>query len=114
MTGVIYYSCNGCFQLKLQADGNVVVYPNDHPTNPTSPMWATGGQNWGGIKTCLNLDGSFVVYNAQGDAIRSLGVFGPNSYAKIQNDGQFVIINAAGTIVFSSNITGSCPTTLGN
>ena len=48
-------SPNGRFELKMQQDGNVVLY------DTTKPIWATNTQHDGAERLAMQDDGNFVV-----------------------------------------------------
>lgn len=53
-------SPNKNFKLVMQSDGNLVVYQ----TIDQKPLWASGTMNSGAIVARMQLDGNFVLYNA--------------------------------------------------
>jgi hypothetical protein len=58
------YSCNGQFELRMQADGNLVLYHGGR--SPSDAWWATGTNGWDGFRADMQGDGNFVLYTSSG------------------------------------------------
>src|ERR1700759_1349985 len=64
MPGQTLDSCSGAYELKMQVDGNLVLYRGaDLPANA---QWATGTNGFGGYRADMQPDGNFVLYDAYG------------------------------------------------
>lgn len=98
------FSCNNCFQLRFQADSNLVVY-----TSLWGVVWAANLQGRGGVKACMQLDGNFAVSSSTGQVIWSSGSSTPGSLAQIQDDARFVVMDDL--VRYDSNKTSACVTT---
>ena len=57
-------SCDGNYQLVMQADGNLVLY--DGIRQPQYATWATGTNGWDGRRANMQSDGNFVLYDSYG------------------------------------------------
>lgn len=62
-------SCNGCFKLVFQTDGNMVVYQN--PTNAV--VWSANTFNSGAVRAAMQKDGNFVLYTSSNSPVWSSG-----------------------------------------
>lgn len=96
------WSCDGRFQLKMQSDGNLVLYMG------SKALWATGTNGDGSDRVIMQEDGNLVVYKSSGGAVWSSGTNSTsNRYAHllVQNDGNVVIYNQSGSPVWAS---GTC------
>lgn len=58
------YSCSGGFELRMQADGNLVLYLGDRI--PSNALWATGTNGFDGYRANMQSDGNFVLYDSYG------------------------------------------------
>jgi hypothetical protein len=77
-------SLNGQYQLRLQNDGNLVVYGNG------IPVWSLGTTT--GAVLANQCDGNLVLYNASGTALWASGTAGNGgSRLVMQNDGNLVL-----------------------
>lgn len=84
-------SCNGFRTLRMQRDGNLVLYDF-----AARAAWATG--TWGkpGYFATLQPDGNFVLYDRSDAALWSTGTFGTNAdHVALQNDGNLVVYTAS-------------------
>ena len=89
---------NDCQGLKMQPDGNLVMYWNG------IARWTSGTKDSGATYAKMQPDGNFVLYNAQNQAKWSTGTNGnPGSYLVLQDDGNLVLYNSAGAPKWSSN-----------
>jgi hypothetical protein len=71
-------SCNGTYQLVMQADGNLVLY--DGYRDSSRATWATGTNGLDGHRADMQGDGNFVLYDSFGtrpiNALWSSGTYG--------------------------------------
>ena len=84
-------SCNGFRTLRMQRDGNLVLYDF-----AARAAWATG--TWGkpGYFATLQPDGNFVLYDRSDAALWSTGTFGTSAdHVALQNDGNLVVYTAS-------------------
>jgi uncharacterized protein (AIM24 family) len=79
-------SNNGCFNLVLQSDGNLVLYLRN------TPIWASGTDGKSGNALVMQGDGNLVLYAENGLATWSSQTQGTNnSRFIVQNDGNAVV-----------------------
>jgi hypothetical protein len=88
-------SPNGNYQLILQMDGNLVLYPINNGITGQH-LWASGTSNQSGgpqISHAImqSADGNFVIYDTSGNAPWCTGSVGENSHLVVQDDGNVVI-----------------------
>ena len=83
------------YQLKMQADGNLVLYKYLSPKN-FWPIWATNTMGSGAVRATMQPDGNFVLYRADGRAVwasntqyRNNG--SPYTILELQPDGNLVM-----------------------
>jgi hypothetical protein len=93
----IRYSCNGCFNLAFQSDGNLVV---SHNKGSKGIIWQS--HTYGAVKTCVNWDGHFVIYGPNDVPVWTSGWYttdGSNPWADVmlQNDGNLVVLTGLNT-----------------
>ena len=112
-----YYLFNGqsirdrnCrFRLKMQSDGNLVLY------DQSRPLWASNTVGRIGYAV-MQSDGNFVMYNWNGQPFWSTNTYGyPHAYLAMQRDGNLVVYReygrpvwATGTAVGEAFATTSC------
>lgn len=94
-------SPDGRFRLRLQTDGNLVLYKND-----TTVVWASGTKD--GMRLLNQLDGNIVLYRANGTAAWSTGTWthGPATLL-LQDDGNLVLYRIRDRAAIWSNGTSS-------
>lgn len=91
-------SCDGRFQLKMQLDGNLVLYQG------ATALWATGTFGSTGFSAVLQPDGNFVLYNMTGTALFASRTNGrTGNRLAIQNDGNLVVYSSTGQALWASN-----------
>lgn len=87
------YSCNGRFELRVQGDGNMVLYRNG-----VTPVWNTPG-TWGRAVSHLAMqgDGNLVLYGPSGNALWVAGgTWSPrpmSNVLQVRDDGNLVVFN---------------------
>lgn len=89
-------SCDGCFRLIFQSDGNLVVYAKNDKV-----IWHANSHNKGAVKACMQGDGRFVIYTAANVPIWYTEWFVKNgdtgAVALIQGDANFVVYTGYNT-----------------
>ncbi len=95
--GTEYSSCSGTFILKMQADGNVALYPR---TN-NGVTWGLGAAIWGagtvnrGDHLVMQGDGNLVIYPARGPAVWASNTGGhAGASLSLRDDGNLVVYDA--------------------
>lgn len=90
--------------LRLQSDGNLVVY-----SKQGSPLWSSGtGGAGANARLSMQTDGNLVLYSAAGRPIWNSGTHGQGVVRlSLQADGTLVLQNAAGSTVWSSRAPDS-------
>ncbi|MBN2495914.1 MAG: hypothetical protein JXR96_15085, partial [Deltaproteobacteria bacterium] len=79
-------SCDGRFELALQADGNLVLYQG------ATPLWATGTWGQDGYRLDMQSDGNLVLYSTGGTPLWNAGTVGhPGAWLAVQTDGNLVV-----------------------
>jgi len=92
-------SSNGRFRLRLQTDGNLVLY--DDEAGPAA-LWATGTDGVNVTRAVMQGDGNFVLY-AGANPVWATDTQGqPGAYLVLQNDGNLVTYNLGGTSIWST------------
>lgn len=88
-------SANGDYQLRMQADGNLVTYLKVNGSY-SKPIWSVG--NWSTsdrpIETCLNFDGNLMIYNAMNYKVwttRSWSLNSTDPFTILENNGTLAI-----------------------
>jgi len=91
-------SCDGRFELRMQGDGNLVLYQD------SAAIWASG--TFGNFHMMhLQSDGNIVITQL-GTPVWSTGTHGnPGARLRIQNDGNLVLYSTAGAVLWQS---GTC------
>lgn len=103
--GDVVSSCQTCFKLVLQDDGNLVIYPT---VDSVKSVWASFTQGKGAVKACMQDDGNFVLYTATDAPVWSTKTSNyPGAYLEMQFDGQLVIWQN-GISRYSSGPTAQC------
>ena len=96
-------SCDGRFQLVMQADGNLVMYQHG-----VGAVWATGTHGHGATRATMQDDGNLVLYTAANHAVWASGTHGqPGAALAVQSDGNLVIYGV-GRALWASG-TAECP-----
>ncbi len=90
-------SPNGRFALRMQPDGNLVLYDGDKPT------WATNTQRDGGERLDMQSDGNMVVYAGKKALWSSKTLGNKGASLKLQDDGNLVIYPTSGKPLWSSH-----------
>jgi hypothetical protein len=97
------WSCDGRFQLKMQSDGNLVLYKNGG-----GALWDSNTNGDGSDRVIMQEDGNLVVYKSSGSPVwsaKSNSTANRYAHLLVQNDGNLVIYNQSGSVVWSS---GTC------
>jgi hypothetical protein len=84
-------SPNGRFELKMQQDGNVVLY------DEAKPIWATNTQRDGAERLAMQDDGNFVVYADRKPVWSSKTPGNQGASLKLQDDGNLVVYPPSST-----------------
>ncbi|MER6255416.1 FG-GAP-like repeat-containing protein [Streptomyces sp. NPDC001584] len=89
---------SGNSKLRMQADGNLVLYSKDN-----KQLWATKTDKNPGATARMQSDGNFVVYAADGKTVLwSSKTSTPYSYAVLQPRGVLVLYNPSGQSLWTS------------
>ena len=87
--GDVVSSYNGRYQLRLQNDGNLVLYPMPNG----APLWGSGTEGQAVEKAVMQGDGNFVLYGYGGKPVWGSGTERTRATgAFVTDDGRFVII----------------------
>jgi hypothetical protein len=101
-------SPNFQYSLKMQGDGNLVLYR----VRDAHPLWATGTASSGASVAKLQGDGNLVLSTAAGDPIWASGTGAHVGVTlKLQDDGNVVLYRGAAPIWASETVQGSRVTT---
>ena len=85
--GESLFSTNRAYELRLQADGNLVLYR----TSDWRALWSSRTQGRAVAALFMQLDGNLVLYGAD-EPVWSAKSYGPGiSYLVLQDDGNAVI-----------------------
>lgn len=87
------YSPNGVHELKLQSDGNLVLYSNG------SPVWASGTFGTP-VDAKVQTDGNFVVYHSGGQAVWDTGTYSPGAFLAVRDNGVVVLYDTLGNVLW--------------
>ncbi|MER5361100.1 hypothetical protein [Streptomyces sp. NPDC002785] len=90
-------SGNGRTILRVQSDGNVVVYKDNRPA------WQAPNVYPNADHLVMQEDGNFVIYNRAGQAIWAAGTWHKGRYLAVQDDGNVVVYNNANQPVWATN-----------
>ena len=93
-TGESLFSQNRAYELRLQTDGNLVVY------GPQGPIWSSNTVNSGATRLVMQSDGNLVMYTAGGSVPFATGARGAGARLVMQNDGN--LVEYAGPAVWAS------------
>ncbi|MFE2379241.1 hypothetical protein [Streptomyces sp. NPDC059398] len=90
-------SGNGRASLRMQEDGNFVLYKDGRPAWQAPNTWSHGNC------AVFQEDGNFVVYNRANEPVWASGTWHKGAYLAIQDDGNVVIYNNAHRPVWATN-----------
>lgn len=91
-------SGSGRTVLRLQQDGNLVLYKDGHAA------WQGVGSWPSGASAVMQSDGNFVVYDGSGHPLWATGTWGhPGAYLAVQDDGNLVVYAASGGPLWATN-----------
>jgi hypothetical protein len=95
------------YYLKVQHDGNVVVYSSSHH-DPSNAIWSsnTGGKGQGPHVLRMQGDGNLVLYDAHGQPTWSSDTYQKGAhghYLLIQDDGNLVVYDGHQKPIWASN-----------
>ncbi|MFE7111857.1 hypothetical protein ACFU98_29085 [Streptomyces sp. NPDC057575] len=90
-------SGNGRTVLRVQSDGNVVVYKDGRP------VWQAPGVYPNADRLVMQEDGNLVVYNRSGDPLWAAGTWHKGRYLAVQDDGNVVVYDSANRPVWATN-----------
>ena len=98
-------SGNGQYSLRMQHDGNLVIYCNNRPTTWSSST--NGIAINGGLR--FQADGNLVLYRYNGQAVWNSVTAGTESCKLVmQNDGNLVLYGCYGTPYWNSGTANEC------
>ena len=96
-------STNGQYQLLMQSDGNLVIYPGNTTALGTA-YWSTRTSNHPGAYAAFNGSGEFFIYsNTNGILWRTNAAPGAGSKIELTTSGSMIEVNSANTTVWTSN-----------
>lgn len=103
--GESIFSPKGCYELKLQDDGNLVIQSRFF----SHPVWAAGTHNKNAYRVCMQGDGNLVIENRSYRPVWAAGSFNhPGARVIMQDDGNLVIYEyASNQHLWSSQTSGS-------
>jgi hypothetical protein len=90
-------SGNGRAILRLQQDGNLVLYKDGRPAWQAPNSWSRG------VSAVFQEDGNFVVYADGGSPVWASGTWHKGAYLAVQDDGNLVIYNSNKQPVWATN-----------
>lgn len=90
-------SGNGRTILRVQSDGNVVVYKDNRP------VWQAPNVYPNADRLVMQEDGNLVVYNRAGDPLWAAGTWHKGRYLSVQDDGNVVVYDSANRPVWATN-----------
>ncbi|MFD4948929.1 hypothetical protein ACFVYE_25565 [Streptomyces sp. NPDC058239] len=90
-------SGNGRAILRVQQDGNFVLYKDNRP------VWQAPGAYPNGDHAVMQEDGNFVLYDRGGHPLWASGTWRKGAYLAVQDDGNVVVYNADRRPVWATN-----------
>lgn len=94
-----WYSTNNSYYLKMQSDGNLVIYNKNNKV-----IWDSNTSGNNNSILCMQTDGNLVIYNSNNKAIWNSGSYNiPGSYARLDNDGKLRIYKSNGSVLKTIN-----------
>lgn len=90
-------SGNGRAILRMQEDGNFVLYKDGRPVWQAPGTWSHGNC------AVFQQDGNFVVYNSAGQPVWAAGTWHKGAYLAVQDDGNVVVYDGASHPVWATN-----------
>ncbi|MFE5098131.1 hypothetical protein ACFRCI_49970 [Streptomyces sp. NPDC056638] len=90
-------SGNGRAILRVQQDGNFVLYKDNRP------VWQAPGAYPNGDHAVMQEDGNFVLYDRGGHPLWASGTWRKGAYLAVQDDGNVVVYNANRRPVWATN-----------
>ncbi|MFJ4771340.1 hypothetical protein ACIP88_19890 [Streptomyces uncialis] len=90
-------SGNGRAVLRLQQDGNFVLYKDGRAAWQAPNTWSRGNC------AVFQEDGNFVVYDSEGKAVWAAGTWNKGAYLAVQDDGNVVVYDRNNRPVWATN-----------
>ncbi|MFI5938923.1 hypothetical protein ACIBCB_01440 [Streptomyces uncialis] len=90
-------SGNGRAVLRLQEDGNFVLYKDGRAAWQAPNTWSRGNC------AVFQEDGNFVVYDSEGKAVWAAGTWNKGAYLAVQDDGNVVVYDRNNRPVWATN-----------
>ncbi|MHB1843424.1 MAG: GH25 family lysozyme [Deltaproteobacteria bacterium] len=91
-------SCQACFNLVMQGDGNLVLYQQGK-----GALWSTKTNGQNGEAAVMQTDGNFVLYSSGGCPLWNSGTGGKSGASlAVQDDGNLVVYSPTGQPLWSS------------
>jgi hypothetical protein len=90
-------SGNGRAILRVQSDGNVVLYKDNRPA------WQAPNVYPNADRLVMQEDGNLVIYNKAGKALWAAGTWQKGHYLAVQDDGNVVVYNKSNQPVWATN-----------
>ncbi|MDH6126399.1 hypothetical protein [Kitasatospora sp. GP82] len=90
-------SGNGRTVLRVQEDGNFVLYKDGRP------VWQAPGAYPNGNCAVMQEDGNFVLYDRGGHPLWASGTWHKGAYLAVQDDGNVVVYNSSNRPVWATN-----------
>jgi hypothetical protein len=101
-------SPNGGFTLKMQDDGNLVLYLNPRIYGASQWLWNSGTNNHPGAYAVMQAGGNLVVFSSGGMPLWNSGTSNhPGAHVSVQDDGNLVIYTTAREPIWQSQTHGS-------
>jgi hypothetical protein len=97
--GQSFLSCDGRFTLKMQTDGNLVLYEG------ATALWSSQTSGTRGWEAIMQADGDFVLYDFWTRLWHSATGGNPGSYLKVQTDGNLVVYSPSNVALWNA---GTC------
>ncbi|MBG6135405.1 LysM peptidoglycan-binding domain-containing protein [Longispora fulva] len=96
-------SNNGKHALRLQGDGNLVLYTD------ADVAWSSGTEGKNAVRAELQGDGNFVLYTSDNTAVWATGTSGSDTTLTLRNDRELVLSGGDGTVLWTSNTSNGEP-----